>query len=422
VRVLTFDTGLDEADLVVRRIKDAVSKQEHAYRDVAIFLRMNALTRTLESAFVKHGVPFQIVKGLAFFDRKENKDVVAYLRLIVNPQDQLSFLRVVNEPPRGIGKMTLERLQAYAETREISLLKAASEVNKITEIKGKSAKSLFEFAVMIAELRQHLDDAPDALMSRVLDRTGYRDMLKSSADADDQDRLANIEELITAAKQFVALNPDAKLGDFLEQITLASDVDSYDEQSDCVSVMTLHAAKGLEFPVVYLLAVEQGILPHERSLQRAEEVEEERRLCFVGMTRAKQQLHLCHAKLREFRGQALYTVPSMFFDELHEDAVERLDLSARSTGNKAAELWRSGGGSAAASGWNDTGLKPIVGAPAKPDERGYAVGVNVQHEVYGKGRIIDMSGTGALRKLRIRFATAGEKSFIADKVKLKVLA
>src|SRR4029077_9894235 len=189
-------------------------------------------------------------------------------------------------------------------------------------------------------------------------RTGYRQMLKDSKDPEDEDRLANIEELITAAKQFSSEDASRTIGDFLENITLASDVDSWDERQDCVSVMTLHAAKGLEFPVVYLVAVEQGLLPHERSLARDDEVEEERRLAFVGMTRAKEELYLCHARLREFRGNTLYAVPSMFLDELPADAIQHLDLSASAGGTLAAiEHWR-GGSAAALEGWTDAGIRP----------------------------------------------------------------
>jgi DNA helicase-2/ATP-dependent DNA helicase PcrA len=409
VRVLTFDTGTDEAELVVQRIKQARERGGRAYRDVAVFLRINALSRTLETAFIKHGVPYQIVKGLAFFERKENKDVLAYLRLLVNPRDDLSFLRVVNEPARGIGDVSLRHLRAFAEPRELPLLAAAAEVAKIPQIRGKAAAGLRTFAAIMAELTAHAEDRPDELIRRVLDKSGYRVMLKD-ADDEDQDRVANIEEMITAAKQFADEDSERTIGDFLEQITLASDVDSFDEKQDCVSVMTLHSAKGLEFPVVYVLAVEQGLLPHERSLTKEEDVEEERRLCFVGITRAEQELYLCHARLREFRGQALYAVPSMFLDELG-DAIERLDLCHHSGG-----AYRSPFGHRAADEWGDHRQ-----TPPKPDEHGYARGGIVEHDSYGRGQILDVSGYGALRRIKIRFARHGEKTFVVDKVKLTVI-
>ncbi|MFO0809598.1 MAG: UvrD-helicase domain-containing protein [Gemmataceae bacterium] len=409
VRVLTFDTGLDEAELVVQRIQQAREREGRAYRDVAVFLRINALSRTLESAFVKHGVPYQIVKGLAFFERKENKDVLAYLRLLVNPRDDLSFLRVVNEPARGIGDVSLKHLRNYAEPREMPLLAAAGDIAKIPQIRGKAATGLRDFAKMMAELAEHAEDRPDDVIRLVLDKSGYRAMLKT-ADEEDQDRLANIEELITAAKQFADEDSERTIGDFLEQITLASDVDSFDEKMDCVSVMTLHSAKGLEFPVVYMLAVEQGLLPHERSLAKDEDIEEERRLCFVGMTRAMQELYLCHARLREFRGQALYAVPSMFLDELR-DTTEAVDQCHHSGG-----AFRSPFGGHAADDWEDR--RPT---PPKPDESGYARGVIVEHPSYGRGQILDVTGYGALKRVKIRFARHGEKTFVVDKVKLTVI-
>jgi DNA helicase-2/ATP-dependent DNA helicase PcrA len=228
------------------------------YRDFAILLRVNALSRALETAFVRQRVPFQIVRGVAFFDRKENRDVLAYLRLLLNPKDDISFLRAVNEPARGVGKTSLEHLKNYAEPRELSLLEAAAQTAKIPEIRGRAATSLKGFALMMSELRQVLEATHDEVMRQVLDRSGYRVALKQSTDPEDQERLANIEELITAAHQFHAEDNSRTIADFIENITLASDVDGWDEKQDCVAVMTLHAAKGLEFPCVYMLALEQA--------------------------------------------------------------------------------------------------------------------------------------------------------------------
>ncbi|HEV3119997.1 MAG TPA: UvrD-helicase domain-containing protein, partial [Gemmataceae bacterium] len=358
VQLLMFETGLDEAEGIVSRIRQGVDSGKRNYRDFAIFVRINALSRALESAFVKNRIPYQIVRGLAFFERKENRDVLAYLRLLLNPRDDLSFLRAVNEPARGVGKVSLEHLRAYAEPREMSLLGAAVEVQRIPAIKGKAAAGLREFVQLMEDLRQLAEGAPDEIIRQVLDRSGYRAMLANSSDSEDQERLANIEELITAARQFAEEDSSRTLGDFLENITLASDVDGWDDRQDWVSIMTLHSAKGLEFPVVYMTAVEQGLLPHERSLAKAEDVEEERRLAFVGMTRAKEELYLSHARLREFRGQTLYAVPSMFLDELPEDSIRNEDLSARSYANvHAVEQWRTGS-KAAEQGWADAGVMP----------------------------------------------------------------
>jgi DNA helicase-2/ATP-dependent DNA helicase PcrA len=421
VHVLTFDTGLDEAEGIAKRIKEAVGRKAYRYRDVAVFLRVNALTRALEAAFVQHGVPFQIVKGLAFFDRKENRDVLAYLRLLVNPQDPVSFMRVVNEPARGVGKTSLERLQTYAAAKELSLFAAAGEVATIPEIKGKAATGLRTFYQLMSGLRAKLDHPPHDLIKMVIEESGYKESLRQSQEEDDVDRLANVEEMITAARQFHAQDESRTLGDFLEQITLASDVDSWDDQQDRVSVMTLHAAKGLEFPVVYLMAVEQGLLPHQRGLEHDDDLEEERRLCFVGMTRAMRELYLTHARLREFRGQAMYAVPSMFLEELPPE-VEHDDLSGyKNTARAVFDEWR-GGGRAAADGWAEAGVRtrPPV-PPAASDGDTLDVGFTVEHGQYGIGFVTDVSGVGALRKVKIRFSAAGEKTFVADMVKVRVV-
>ncbi len=422
VTVLTFETGLDEADGIAKRIRADVEKGQRHYRDFAVFMRINALSRALEAAFIKHRVPYQIVKGLAFFERKENRDVLAYLRLLLNPRDDLSFERAVNEPARGIGKVSLEHLRKYAEPRELSLLGAAREVVKVTAIKGKASAGLRDFAKLMDDLTQYRDAQPDEVIRQVLDRSGYRRMLMDSNDTEDQERLANIEELITAAKQFAAEDSSRTIGNFLENITLASDLDGWDQTQDCVSVMTMHAAKGLEFPVVYLVAVEQGLLPHERSLGRSQEVEEERRLAFVGMTRAMEELYLSHSRLREFRGNTLYAVPSMFLEELPK-SVQTTDLSAGAAGTVAAiEHWR-GGAAAAEQGWNDAGVRPRPApiAPKPGDLPGYTEGTLVRHAQYGMGRIVEVSGYGSMRKVKIRFQTAGERSFIADKVTLEIV-
>jgi DNA helicase-2/ATP-dependent DNA helicase PcrA len=426
VHVIAYETGLDEAHGVARRIRAAVDAGQHRYRDFAVFLRVNALSRALEMAFVKERVPFQIVRGLAFFERKENKDVLAYLRLLLNPRDDLSFSRAVNEPARGVGKVSLEHLRTHAEPRELGLLAAAEEVDKVAAIKGKAATGLREFAGLMRELRQLVDAAPDEVIRQVLDRSGYRRMLQESTDKEDEERLANIEEMITAARQFAAEDSSATINDFLQSVTLSSDVDGWDEKQDLVSIMTLHAAKGLEFQVVYMVAVEHGLLPHDRSLAKADEVEEERRLAFVGMTRAKEELILCHARLREFRGNAMSSVPSMFLEELPPEGIERIDL-APVAGGQALNDWRGGGSAAAEQGWYDAGLYRPKGEAKKTASAtatvspGYTEGMLVRHDTYGVGRITEVSGYGALRKIKIRFKTHGEKTFVADKAKLTLV-
>lgn len=410
VRVMTHDSGLDEADWAVAQIKAAHDSIGRPFRDFAVFLRVNALSRTLESAFVKHGVPYQIVRGLAFYERKENRDILAYLRLLVNPRDDLSFERAVSEPSRGVGDTSLRYLREYAEARQLSMLAACSQLSMIPSIRGKAATGLRGFHALMLELSRLRDDPPDEVIRRVLDQSGYRKMLQESTDEDDQDRLANIEELITAAKQFAAEDSSRTIGDFLEQITLASDVDGWDESADRVSVMTLHAAKGLEFPVVAILALEQGLLPHERSLPTPEDLEEERRLCYVGMTRAKEELFLSHARMRDFRGRTLYAVPSMFLDELPTEGIEHDDRSH----TFASVIAMSSPRTPAADDFGQAETPRV-------DSNGLSVGAIVDHASYGRGKILDLSGQGALRRARIRFARHGERVFVIEKAKLTVV-
>ncbi len=418
VSVLSFATGLDEADGIARRIREAVDSDKWRYRDHAIFVRINALSRALETAFIRQRIPYQIVRGLAFFERKENRDVLAYLRLLINPRDNVSFLRVVNEPVRGIGKVSLEHLRAYAEPREMSLLAAAGDVDNIPAIKGKAALGLRNFARIMNELSGFHDLPPEDVIRQVLDRTGYRQMLATD-DTQDQERLANIEELITATRQFTAEDTDRTLADFLENITLASDVDGWDEEQDCVAVMTLHAAKGLEFPVVFMAAVEEGLLPHERSRNDEAELEEERRLAFVGMTRAKEELYLCHAHQRDFRGSVRFAIESTFLRELPDD-VERTDLASTSISLHPFQQWR-GGSPAAESGWVDAGVRRQPKSDTFGDRPVYAEGALVRHETYGQGRVTEVNGYGAAQKIKIRFSRHGEKTFIAEKAKLVVV-
>lgn len=420
VSVVQFENGSDEADGIARLIQKEVQSGKKTYRDYAVFVRMNALTRGLENAFSRHRVPYQIVKGLAFFDRKEIRDVLSYLRLLVNPQDNISFLRAVNEPARGIGKVTLEHLANHAESRGMSLLAASSEVSRIGAIKGKAALALRDFALLMRELGELLENPPHEVITSTLDSSGYREMLRTSTDPDDQDRLANIEEMISAARQFKVDDREPNLADFLENIALASDTDAHDGDKDSVSVMTLHAAKGLEFPVVFMMAMEQGILPHDRSLENNEELQEERRLAFVGITRAMSELYLTNARMRDFRGAAMFTSPSMFISELPASEIRQIEEGSRNA--MASMTGRQSSPSSMSRGWMPERKPPAPVAPLAPKTGQLAEGMMVKHPTYGQGRIVEISGNGALKRVRIRFLTAGERAFIADKVQLEIIS
>ncbi len=327
VRIVLDSTSHDEADRIADEISLAIDTGSRQPRDFAILFRTNALSRSLEVALRSRGVPYQLVRGLEFFKRREIRDVVAWLRLLKNPRDDEALLRVVNVPPRGIGKQSLDHLGAWAEERRLSLLEAATQAPVIPGVSARAGKALTAFATLHRDLETIAANSGDRvapLIEAVLDRTGYRRMLQEEgADEEEhgEDRLANVEELVTAARQlddsFVRGNPDDDaLGTFLETTALVADTDVWDANGQRVALMTLHAAKGLEFPVVYLVAMEDGILPHERSLDNPDQLEEERRLVFVGITRGREEVHASSARIRDYRGSRRINAPSLFLTEM----------------------------------------------------------------------------------------------------------
>ncbi|MFQ3650979.1 MAG: UvrD-helicase domain-containing protein [Gemmataceae bacterium] len=420
VTQLLYETGQEEAEGLARRIRQTVHNGQRSYRDFAILVRMNALTRGLETAFTQQGVPYQIVRGLAFYDRKEIRDLLAYLRLLLNPRDEVSFERAVGVPPRGIGDKTIELIRQYAHTADETLITACNRAEFIQGLKGKQLAAVRGFGQMMTELSTFLSATPDEIIRQTLERTGLRKMLKDSGDDEDQERLANVEELISAAKQLHVEQQIDTLEEFLQSITLASDQDGWDQNKDVVSIMTMHAAKGLEFPVVYLMALEQGILPHERSLNKSEELEEERRLAFVGITRAREELYLSHARMRDFRGQTLYAVPSSFLNEIPPHLLEQVDLST--TGKVSAiEAYRAATKAIAREAWEELGLDPVPVPSARAEDGGLRRGVRVRHAHYGEGQVLDLTGFGATRTVKVRFSTQGVIAFRVQQARLEIL-
>jgi DNA helicase II / ATP-dependent DNA helicase PcrA len=330
VRIVLDPSSHDEADRIADEVAGALADGSRRPRDFAILFRTNALSRSLEVALRGRGVPYQLVRGLEFFKRREIRDVVAWLRLLKNPRDDEALLRVVNVPPRGIGKQSLDRLMSWAGDHRAGLLEAAAEAPRIPGISKRSATALVQFARLHAELAAPATLAGPAgpgtgvaaLLVAVLDKTGYRRMLAEDGDDEGgEDRLANVEELVTAARQcdesFQPATPDDDaLGAFLETTALVADTDVWNPEDDRVSLMTLHAAKGLEFPVVYIVALEDGILPHERSLDHPDQMEEERRLVFVGITRGREEVHASAARIRDYRGTRRICAPSLFLTEM----------------------------------------------------------------------------------------------------------
>jgi len=325
VRIVLDGSGIEEAERIAGEIAAAVAAGRRAARDHAILFRANALSRSFELALRTRGVPYQLVRGLEFFKRREIRDVVAWLRLLRNPRDDEALLRAVHAPPRGIGRQSLDRLAAWAEDHRTTRLEAARQAAAIPGMAKRAATAFVGFARLVSGLAERAGREPAVatILERVLDETGYRAHLAEEQEDDEegQDRLSNVEELITAARQCdEAVTGDAEAGDalgrFLETTALVADADAWDSTADRVALMTMHAAKGLEFPVVYVVAMEDGIVPHERSLESADQVEEERRLVFVAITRGREEVHASCARMRDYRGTRRIAVPSVFLTEM----------------------------------------------------------------------------------------------------------
>ena len=469
--------GQDEANGIANEIAALVEAGERQWKDFAIFYRVNALSRSLETALARQKISYQIAGGVAFYERAEIKDLLGYLRLIENPQDRVAFMRVVNMPTRGIGKSSLDKLVRWADGTGTVLLNAARQPGAVPDLPKKAAVQLRAFAGLIDELAQSSAGLVEALLKLVLRRTGYLRQFESSPDEDDMQRLGNIDELVSAARQYdeqeAKTEQGGSLGGFLETASLAQDIDSLDESTGAVMLMTLHAAKGLEFPVVYVIGVEQNLIPHERSLRENDirQLEEERRLLFVGITRAEEKLVLTHTQRREIHGRSLSTIPSDFLQELnlkHRDCTGAEDFSfgdfaahdfaddhcgddsgdahddhgeidndasdpdeadhekAARVASKYAAL-RQVGKSLNRPRVLPSNLHLTTGAALESGARqqvelslGFAVGMQVRHPRYGLGTVIETSGLAKNRMVVVEFATdARRESFVAAKCPLQ---
>ncbi len=432
VRCVTYATQRDEAVGIAARIAAEIAAGKRRARDYAVFYRVNALSRAFELALYEHGVPYQLVNGVEFFQRKEIKDVLAYVRLVNNPRDDLALLRAIQSPPRGIGKATLDRLAAFAAQRGVGMLEAARLSRECPGLGKKPAAKLLEFVGLMDRFSSAAGASVEELLGLVLAESGYKAQFEASSSEEDQQRLANIEELLTVAREFDERHAGSgTLDAFLEETSLVADTDGYEADNDRVALMTLHASKGLEFPVVFLVAVEEGLLPHERSRDQPEELEEERRLMFVGITRAQEELQISRAVYRDFRGQRKLAIPSRFLMELPRDEMEIVereeDMVARFSPppvEQPAGLPRGVVGSA---GRTISGPALMTAAeianggelpPVDPEE--FVRGQTVRHPQYGLGRIVALSGSGADRVAIVDFvAPLRQEKFVLSQSPLR---
>ena len=375
------------------------------YGDMAILYRTNAQSRVLEEALIKRALPYTMVGGTKFYDRKEIKDVLAYLRVLYNPFDDLSLLRIINVPKRSIGATTVSKLQDYARENGTSLFMTLTQLHLVDTIKGKTKEKLEEFGILIFTLVAEMDDKSVLdILEAILDRTGYLAQLEESTDPQDQARAENIGELLSVAKDFQDTNPTGTVEDFLEQVALVNDVDSFEQEESKVTLMTLHAAKGLEFPIVFLGGLEEGLFPHSRTLMNPEEIEEERRLAYVGITRAEKELYISNATTRTVFGRTSSYLPSRFIDEIPAELVDSLRAKRRIPDDIKPTVPRH----------MSVASRPVT----KPSIRNeviadWKVGDTAIHSKWGNGKVVNVSGEGAGMKLTIEFPTQGVRVVMA---------
>jgi len=397
VRIVHCEDENVESKEIAANISEFI-ENGNLHSDIAVFYRTNAQSRVLETCMLREGIPYSIVGSVAFFKRKEIKDVLSYLKLCANPDDDLSFERVVNVPARGIGATTIRRLRDWAVMNNTNMLEAVSRVQEIKEIKGKSSKAVKGFRDIISELHTIHTYPVMGFVKEVIEKIGYVDYLVQSYEGDSEERLENIEELVNAASEYDTSNPDGSLQGFLEEVSLIADIDKWDDAADTVTLMTLHAAKGLEFPVVFMAGLEEGLLPHSQSKDSDDDVEEERRLCYVGITRAQKDLFLVHTRYRSKFGQRSACVPSRFLSEIPVDFVEEIDKTIY---NSYADKLRT----EPVTGYRDSADEDDYQCDAvddydelpvfqidEPQESVVLVsGDIVKHEIFGRGRVVKIA-------------------------------
>ena len=390
-------------------IGDTIAKKHDIhgvpYGDMAILYRTNAQSRVLEEALIKRALPYTMVGGTKFYDRKEIKDVLAYLRVLYNPFDDLSLLRIINVPKRSIGATTVAKLQDYARANGTSLFMTLTQLHLVDTIKGKTKEKLEEFGILIFTLVAEMEDKTVLdILESILDRTGYLAQLEESTDPQDQARVENIGELLSVAKDFQDTNPTGTVEDFLEQVALVNDVDSFEQEESKVTLMTLHAAKGLEFPIVFLGGLEEGLFPHSRTLMNPEEIEEERRLAYVGITRAEKELYISNATTRTVFGRTSSYLPSRFIDEIPEELVDGLRAKRKVPDDIKRHVPQH------MSVTSRPVTKPIVRNEVIAD---WIIGDTAIHSKWGNGKVINVAGEGAGMKLTIEFPTQGVRVVMA---------
>ena len=408
VQVRQVMTGRAESETIVKAIKTTVDAGMRQYKDFAILYRTNAQSRGIEESFMQYGVPYRVVGGQRFYDRAEIKDLIAYLRLIYQPDDRVSFERIINTPTRGIGAKSIENFFAWMKVENFSLQMAMENAVLCDSLNGKAKKGLLDFCTIIRDFRTQIDELlPDELIDKLIKRIGYLTYLDDGT-AQGESKQENVRELVGVAASYQSVGVDG----FLEEIALVSDLDSANFGDNVVTLMTLHAAKGLEFPVVFMIGMEESLFPHSRALYDQSEMEEERRLAYVGMTRAREELYMLHAQSRILYGSEQHNIPSRFIGEIAGEHVEQQTImpqfgSMDFSSHTKDDAYEQG----SYESYSTTSSSKILDNEPRyvPD---FSEGDGVRHELFGEGTIVELSGEIAaiyfnkkgVKKLNISFA------------------
>ncbi|MEK9579545.1 MAG: DNA helicase PcrA [Acidimicrobiaceae bacterium] len=417
------DDESDEAQFVANELAKLHDHDHMRWGDMAVFYRTNSMSRVIEEFLVRVGIPYKVVGGTRFYDRREIKDALAYLRAIVNPTDEVSVKRIINTPKRGVGDSSIGKLDAWASANGESFDQAVLRFDE-AGVGGRAATGIEKFLVMTTEIRK-LQAEPATIIEEALERSGYLAELQNERSVEAEGRLENLSELVGMAREYETVD------DFLEQVSLVSDTDDIDEEESTVTLMTLHAAKGLEFPVVFLVGMEDGVFPHVRALGDPSELEEERRLAYVGITRAMQKLHLTSAWSRMMHGQTQYNPPSRFLDEIPSELINEIGgtrmLRSRRDRSGGGRTYGGGGGSEIPTGrtfggggrdsHSDDVVESAIAAantptPSGAESIGLKVGDDVRHSQWGEGVIVEIDGVGDKAEASVHFPSVGPKRLL----------
>lgn len=416
----------DEARFVIEQLQNLQRTENKKLGDMAILYRTNTQSRIFEEMLIKSGISYNMVGGLKFYERKEIKDIIAYLRVIFNPADSLSLLRIINVPKRGIGDASLAKIQAYAAANNVSLFEAVSNAAAIDGLSSRFVSKLDDLAGIIFELMNLAGEAPvEDLIDRVLRDTGYLEELENERTPQAQSRIDNLHELISVAQEFAASEEENNLENFLAHVALVSDIDDTELGEDAITLMTLHSSKGLEFPVVFLVGMEEGLFPHARTLMDETEIEEERRLCYVGITRAKEKLFLSSTKMRTIYGNTVTYPPSRFLQEIPARLVKTIKrqerFSALENFKQVSEKY-STRPQKPASTFNPHSFMPQkTAAAAGGTGTRFNTGDRVSHSKWGEGMVVSVKDSPDGQEVKVAFAGAGVRSLLTKYAVLKKL-